>query len=80
MARVPPRSSCEIEDLLSYHGFHFDRAGKKGHDLWAPPLPGRPVLVPRNRRSGGIPEGTVRAILREAGISREDALAFWGIG
>jgi len=76
MARFPARSSRQIEELLAHFGFRFDRTGRHG-DLWAPPLPGRPVPVPRNKSF--IPGGTVQAILREAGISRAQALEFWGI-
>lgn len=65
--------------MLSSRGFRFDRPGQKGHDLWAPPLPGKPVPVPRNRGHGEIPRGTLHAILRQAGISREDAAKFWGL-
>jgi predicted RNA binding protein YcfA (HicA-like mRNA interferase family) len=79
MPRLPPRSSRQIEQLLAHFGFRFDRAGKSGHDLWAPPLPGRSVAIPRNRRSGEISDGTVMAVLREARITRAQALKFWGI-
>jgi hypothetical protein len=66
-----------MEELLARFGFRFDRHGKSGYDLWAPRLPGRPVPIPRNKRA--IPGGTVQAILREAGITRAKAFAFWGL-
>ena len=76
MAKFPSRSSRQIQDLLSSHGFAFKEQARHG-EAWARELPGRPVIVPRNRRA--IPGGTVQAILREAGITRAQAFAFWGI-
>jgi len=79
VAQLPPRSSQEIEKLLSSRGFRLDRVGGEGHALWVHPQRGKPVPVPRNRSAGEIPRGTVKAILRQAGISRDNALEFWGI-
>jgi predicted RNA binding protein YcfA (HicA-like mRNA interferase family) len=77
MTRVPPRSTREIEALLRHHGLQVLRRG--GHDVWGPGAGGQPVPVPRARGSGAMPAGTVRDILRRAGISVTEALAFWGI-
>jgi len=76
MGRLPPRSTQEIALLLSEFGFRLDHLGK-GHDIWLRDQDGRTVSVPRNRRSGEIPVGTVKSILLQAGISREEAVAFW---
>lgn len=76
MARFPGRSSRQIEELLLHFQFRLVRT-RGGHNLWAPLRPGKPVPVPRNRRS--MPGGTVQSILRQAGISRAQALEFWGI-
>jgi len=40
---------------------------------------GRSVIVPHTQDDGVLPERTVKRILRDAGISVEDALAFWGV-
>lgn len=78
MAKLCPRSTRDCEKLLQHHGFRFAcRSGP--HDIWQHPTNGRTVSLPRSRGSGGIPVGTVKEILRQAGISREEALRFWGI-
>ena len=55
----------EIEKLLKKAGFVCRSGGR--HDIWMqagyPPVP-----VPRHR--GDIPNGTVRSILKSAGIER----------
>ena len=76
MGQFPSRSSRQLEALVEHFGFRWDRNGRHG-GLWAPPLSGRPVCMPLDKRA--IPGGTVRAILREAGITREQAFAFWGL-
>jgi predicted RNA binding protein YcfA (HicA-like mRNA interferase family) len=77
MPRLTPRSSQEVEALLSHFGFRLGHRGK-GHDIWVRDADGRSVSVPRNRRSGGIPVGTLKFILIQAGVSREEAVSFWG--
>jgi predicted RNA binding protein YcfA (HicA-like mRNA interferase family) len=78
MARLSPRSTRQLEQLLQAHGFRYD--GREGpHDVWIRSSDGRGVALPRNRRSGQVSVGTVMGILRRAGISREEALRFWGI-
>ncbi len=57
-------TKLEIERLLKFAGFEKFAGGK--HDIWKctgfPPIP-----VPRHK--GDIPNGTVRNILKAAGIS-----------
>lgn len=78
MARLPPRSTREVEELLQHCGFRFDRVGRY-HHVWVHESKRTEVSVPRNRASGGIPVGTLVGILRLAGIQRSTALTFWGI-
>jgi predicted RNA binding protein YcfA (HicA-like mRNA interferase family) len=47
------------------------REGKGSHTVWLNPANDRTVAVP-NSRSRDLAPGTVRAIIRELGISRED--------
>lgn len=75
MARLVPRSTREVERLLARFGFRFSRRGKE--DVWKRDTDGRVVVVPRGRSAGEIPVGTLKAILWQAGISREEALSFW---
>jgi len=78
MARVPPRSTRQVEKLLKHLGCHFVRHGS-GHDIWGPGVRGQSFAVPRARAGGEMKSRTVEAILEEAGISVADALTFWEI-
>ena len=51
--------------LLSF-GFQFDRQGPGSHEIWGHSKTGRKVTIPHH--TGDMAEGTLRAILREAGI------------
>jgi len=53
-------------------GFEFDRNAKGSHEIWWNPVTRARTTVPNH--PGDIPEGTVRAILRQARISPEDFL------
>jgi len=77
MPRLLPRSTRQVAQLLAHFGFRLVRSRKE--DIWRNDTTGRSVAVPRARSSGQIPVPTVIAILDQAGISRREALAFWGI-
>ena len=47
-------------------GFEFDRPGPGSHEVWRHPATARKVTVPHH--ACDMPEATLRAILREAGI------------
>ncbi len=53
-------------------GFVFDRAGPGSHEIWRHALTGRKVTLPHHARD--MAEGTLRAILRQAGIDIEPFL------
>ncbi|HID30628.1 MAG TPA: type II toxin-antitoxin system HicA family toxin [Desulfobacterales bacterium] len=57
-------------------GFRFYRRGKGSHELWVRDADGRVVPVPRYKGKK-IRKGTIRAIIREIGMSVEE---FMGIG
>ena len=63
-------SSRDVAALLGKIG-HFKRHGKE--DIYEGAFRGkvRVVIVPRNKRS--IPRGTLASILRQAGLTREEA-------
>jgi predicted RNA binding protein YcfA (HicA-like mRNA interferase family) len=61
----------EVTRRLSKHGFRFYRQGKGTHELWARDEDGRVIPVPRYRGKK-IRKGTVRAIIREIGVSVEE--------
>jgi predicted RNA binding protein YcfA (HicA-like mRNA interferase family) len=52
--------------------FVFDRPGPGSHEVWRQAETGRKVTIPHHARD--MAEGTLRAILREAGISVDDFL------
>jgi predicted RNA binding protein YcfA (HicA-like mRNA interferase family) len=60
----------EIAKRLKSFGFSFDRQATGSHEIWFSESTGRYTTIPNH--SGDIPEGTLRAILKQAGISPED--------
>ena len=63
----------DVARRLRRAGYLFDRTGPGSHELWRHEHTGRKVTVPRH--DGDMAEGTLRAILREAGIDVRDFLA-----
>lgn len=47
-------------------GFQFDRQAAGSHEIWYNPANNRYTTVPNHQ--GDMPEGTLRAILKQAGI------------
>jgi predicted RNA binding protein YcfA (HicA-like mRNA interferase family) len=50
----------------------FERQAAGSHEIWLNPASGRFTTIPNH--PGDMPEGTLRAILREAGITPDDFL------
>jgi len=63
----------EIVRRLKAHGFAFDRQAAGSHEIWFNATTKRYTTVPNH--PGDMPEGTLRAILRQAGIEPEDFLS-----
>jgi predicted RNA binding protein YcfA (HicA-like mRNA interferase family) len=61
----------EVTRRLSRYGFRFYRQGKGSHELWVRDDDGRVIPVP-HRRGKKVRKGTVRAIIREIGVSVEE--------
>lgn len=57
----------EIVQRLKQLGFQFDRQAAGSHEIWYNPNTNRYTTIPNH--SGDMPEGTLRAILQQAGIS-----------
>lgn len=53
-------------------GFEFDRQAAGSHELWFNPETRRYTTIPNH--PGDMPEGTLRAILRQAGIEPDEFL------
>lgn len=62
-----------IVKKLSLLGFAFYREGKGSHEIWYSATTDKYTTVPKHR--GDMPEGTLRAILKQAEIDPEDFLA-----
>ncbi|MBX3016123.1 MAG: type II toxin-antitoxin system HicA family toxin [Caldilineaceae bacterium] len=71
MTKLSELSYREVVVRLQHFGFRFYRQGKGSHELWVRDSDGRVIPVPRHQ-SKSIRKGTIRAIIREVGVSVED--------
>ena len=62
----------EIIKRLKRLGFEFDRQAAGSHEIWFNPKTRRYTTVPNH--PGDMPEGTLRAILKESGITLDEFL------
>jgi predicted RNA binding protein YcfA (HicA-like mRNA interferase family) len=62
----------EIVRKLKALGFAFDRQAAGSHEIWFNASTNRYTTVPNH--PGDMPEGTLRAILRQASIDPDDFL------
>lgn len=72
MGRLSGFSADDVIGKLRRAGFVFDRQAKGSHELWWNPESRARTTVPHH--PGDLPEGTVHAILRQAGLSADDFL------
>jgi predicted RNA binding protein YcfA (HicA-like mRNA interferase family) len=72
MGRLTGFRYREIVRKLKACGFEFDRQAAGSHEIWFGPSTNRYTTVPNH--PGDMPEGTLRAILQQAGIDPEDFL------
>jgi len=73
MGRLAGFSYSEVIRKLKNLGFEFDRQAKGSHEIWWNPSTRARTTIPNH--PGDIPEGTLRAILRSAGITAERFLS-----
>ncbi|MBT8419237.1 MAG: type II toxin-antitoxin system HicA family toxin [Gammaproteobacteria bacterium] len=73
MGRLAGFSYRQIIKKLRGFGFSFNRQAAGSHEIWYNPETDRYTTIPNH--SGDIPEGTLRAILKQAGINPEEFLA-----
>ena len=66
MGRLSGFDYREITQRLKRLGFLFDRQAAGSHEIWYNPETERYTTIPNH--PGDLPEGTVRAILKQAGI------------
>ena len=67
MGRLAGFSADEVIRKLRRAGFVFDRQAKGSHEIWWNPQTHVRTTVPHHL--GDLPEGTLRAILRQAALS-----------
>ena len=72
MGRLAGFSYRDIIKKLKLLGFEFYRHAAGSHELWYNPMSDRFTTI--TRHPGDMPEGTLKAILKQANISTEDFL------
>jgi predicted RNA binding protein YcfA (HicA-like mRNA interferase family) len=72
MGRLAGFKYREVARRLRTFGFIFDRQSPGSHEVWRHTLSGRKVTLPHHTRD--MAEGTLGAILREAGMGIEEFL------
>jgi len=72
MGRLAGFRYKEIIRRLKKFGFKFNRHAAGSHEIWFNPITERYTTIPNHPRD--MPEGTLRAILKQAGISPNDFL------
>jgi predicted RNA binding protein YcfA (HicA-like mRNA interferase family) len=77
MAKLPVMTAIEVIRGLKKAEFVFDRQAKGSHEIWYNPVTKRRTTVP-NHPGVDIRKGTLKAILKEAGISVEEFLELIG--
>jgi predicted RNA binding protein YcfA (HicA-like mRNA interferase family) len=60
----------DIVQHLKFFGFSFLRQAAGSHEIWHNKSSGRYTTIPNH--TGDMPQGTLRAILKQAGIAPED--------
>ena len=69
MGRLAGFRYREIVQRLKTLGFQFDRQAAGSHEIWLNPSTRRYTTIPNH--PGDMPEGTLRAILKQAGVTPE---------
>jgi predicted RNA binding protein YcfA (HicA-like mRNA interferase family) len=70
MGRLSGYRYRDIIKILKRFGFEFFRQAAGSHEIWHNPTTNRYTTIPNH--SGDMPEGTLRAILKQADIDVED--------
>ena len=72
MGQLAGFSYREVVKRLKELGFEFHRQAAGSHEIWVNRLGNRYTTIPHH--PGDVPEGTLRAILKQAGISPDEFL------
>ncbi|OGD28516.1 MAG: addiction module toxin, HicA family [Candidatus Aminicenantes bacterium RBG_13_63_10] len=71
MTKLRSLTAKEVIGKLRKAGFIFDRQAKGSHEIWLNPVTRRRTTVP-NHPGTTIPKGTLKAILKAAGLTSEE--------
>lgn len=74
MGRLAGFKYREVTRKLRASGFAFDRQAAGSHEIWYNPQTNRYTTLPNH--PGDLPEGTLCAILKQAGLTTETFLKF----
>lgn len=72
MGRLAGFKYRQIVKRLKQLGFEFNRQAAGSHEIWYSPVTDRYTTIPNH--PGDMPEGTLRAILKQAGITPDEFL------
>lgn len=72
MGRLAGFRYREVIRKLKVCGFSFDRQAAGSHEIWFNSKTNRYTTIPNH--PGNLPEGTLRAIIKQAGIEPETFL------
>lgn len=72
MGRLSGFTYRQITRRLKRLGFEFDRHARGSHEIWWNPVTRRRTTI--SNHPGDLPEGTVIAILRQAGVTANEFL------
>lgn len=72
MGRLAGFKYREIIKKLKLLGFIFNRHAAGSHEIWFNPLTNKFTTIPNH--NGDMPEGTLKAILNQAGITTDEFL------
>lgn len=72
MGRLGGFSYREVVKRLKQFGFEFHRQAAGSHEIWYSATTDRYTTIPNH--TGDMPEGTLRAILKQANITPEEFL------
>ena len=72
MGRLAGFTADNIIRRLRREGFVFDRQAKGSHEIWWNPKTRARTTIPHH--PGDLPEGTVRAIIKQAGLTIDEFL------
>jgi len=72
MGRLAGFKYRQIIKRLKKLGLMFDRQAAGSHEIWFNPVTGNYTTIPNH--PGDMPEGTLKAILKQAGITTDQFL------